>query len=232
MDENRQAGGPEVDDSQNPTTAAPFDPGATTDTVTGDTQETGSAAAADESGFSSGHAAGGASGGTAADPAASGSSGREWEPRSGGGAWGPGEVRSRPTGGAGAPGSRTGQQMVGQLQGMIDEITTQARPVLREIAAKAAELAAIAGEKAGPIAQRAADATQAAGEKVAAKGKEVAADLRRSGESEAGGGGGGDQPTASGSGASGDYPTSAVGSQRTGDESGSEPPPAPPAAGI
>ena len=62
---------------------------------------------------------------------------------------------------------------------MIDNLATNAAPVIREIGAKAAELAALAGEKAGPIAHRAADVTATAGTKVAERGREVAAELRR-----------------------------------------------------
>jgi len=71
------------------------------------------------------------------------------------------------------------REWVTQLQAMIDSITTQAAPVMRDVAAKAAELAAIAGEKAGPFARRAADVTAEAGTKLAERGREVAADLRR-----------------------------------------------------
>ena len=38
---------------------------------------------------------------------------------------------------------------------MIENLATQAAPVVREVGAKAAELAAMAGEKAGPLTQRA-----------------------------------------------------------------------------
>ena len=77
----------------------------------------------------------------------------------------------------GRPGS--GKEWLGQLQSMIDNLATNAAPVVREIGAKAAELAALAGEKAGPFAHRAADATAQAGTKVAERGRTVAADLRR-----------------------------------------------------
>ena len=73
----------------------------------------------------------------------------------------------------------TTRDWLAQLQSMIDNAATQARPVLREVAAKAAELAAVAGEKAGPIAHKAAEVTAQAGTKVAERGREVAADLRR-----------------------------------------------------
>jgi hypothetical protein len=72
-----------------------------------------------------------------------------------------------------------GREWVAQLQSMIDNLATNAAPVVREIGAKAAELAALAGEKAGPFAHRAADATATAGTKVAERGREVAAELRR-----------------------------------------------------
>jgi hypothetical protein len=93
---------------------------------------------------------------------------------------------------------------------MIDEVATQAAPVLRQIAAKAAELAATAGDKAGPIAHKAADATEAAGQKLAERGRGVAADLRAS--SPGGGDGGaavGDAPNTidPGVGATGEFGT-------------------------
>jgi hypothetical protein len=78
----------------------------------------------------------------------------------------------------------TTREWLSQLQSMIDNAATQARPVLREVAAKAAELAAVAGEKAGPIAHKAAEVTAQAGSKVAERGREVAADLRRDNDEE------------------------------------------------
>ena len=77
---------------------------------------------------------------------------------------------------------RAGREMLVQLQQMIDTLATQAAPVMREVAAKAAELAAIAGEKAGPLAHKAAGMTEHVGQRVAARSKEIAADLRRPGE--------------------------------------------------
>lgn len=74
---------------------------------------------------------------------------------------------------------RAGREMLVQLQQMIDTLATQAGPVMREVAAKAAELAAVAGEKAGPLAHKAAGMTEVAGQKIAARSKEMAADLRR-----------------------------------------------------
>jgi hypothetical protein len=71
------------------------------------------------------------------------------------------------------------REWMSQLQSMIDNLATNAAPVIREIGAKAAELAALAGEKAGPIAHKAADVTATAGSKVAERGREVAAELRR-----------------------------------------------------
>lgn len=73
----------------------------------------------------------------------------------------------------------TGREMLVQLQQMIDTLATQAAPVMREVAAKAAELAAVAGTKAGPLAHKAAGVTESVGQRVAARSKEVAADLRR-----------------------------------------------------
>jgi hypothetical protein len=66
-----------------------------------------------------------------------------------------------------------------QLQSMIENLATQAAPVVREIGAKAAELAAVAGDKAGPVAQRAAEMTADAGQKLAARSRDLAAELRR-----------------------------------------------------
>jgi hypothetical protein len=78
-----------------------------------------------------------------------------------------------------APRAPAGREMLVQLQQMIDTMATQAGPVMREVAAKAAELAAIAGEKAGPLAHRAAGVTESVGQRVAARSKDFAADLRR-----------------------------------------------------
>jgi hypothetical protein len=71
------------------------------------------------------------------------------------------------------------REWLSQLQTMIENLATQAAPVVREVGAKAAELAAIAGDKAGPVAQRAAEFTGKAGEKIAEKSRDFAADLRR-----------------------------------------------------
>ena len=71
------------------------------------------------------------------------------------------------------------QEWLSQLQAMIENLATQAAPVVREVGAKAAELAAMAGEKAGPAAQRAAELTTQAGTKIAERGRTLAGDLRR-----------------------------------------------------
>ncbi len=71
-----------------------------------------------------------------------------------------------------------GRDMLVQLQQMIDTLASQAAPVMREVAAKAAELAAVAGEKAGPIAHKAAGMTESVGHRVATRSKEMASDLR------------------------------------------------------
>jgi len=71
------------------------------------------------------------------------------------------------------------REWLAQLQAMIENLATQAAPVVKEISAKAAELAAIAGDKAGPVAQKAADYTGQAGQKLAEKSRELAGELRR-----------------------------------------------------
>lgn len=77
-------------------------------------------------------------------------------------------------------GPRTsGRVWLDQLQSMIDDLATQAAPVVRQIGVKAAELAVLAGEKAGPIAHRAADATETAGIRLAERSRSFAEDLRR-----------------------------------------------------
>jgi hypothetical protein len=75
--------------------------------------------------------------------------------------------------------AQTQDRPVRQLEAIIENLTTYATPVLREIAARAAELAAKAGEAAGPVAHKAADMTEGFGERVADKGREIATDLRR-----------------------------------------------------
>ena len=81
-----------------------------------------------------------------------------------------------------APRSTAGREMLTQLQQMIDTISYQAGPVVRDIGAKAAELAAVAGAKAGPLAHKAADATDQFGQRVATRSKSIAEDLRRKNE--------------------------------------------------
>ena len=124
-------GGPEVDDTSNPTDAAPGD-------------------RANDFG-----------GGRASEAAQSGEE-----------AWSPGSEPQSTSRGA------AGREMLVQLQQMIDTLATQAAPVMREVAAKAAELAAVAGEKAGPVAYRAAGMAQNVGERVAARSKVYADQLR------------------------------------------------------
>lgn len=71
------------------------------------------------------------------------------------------------------------REWIAQLQAMIENLATQAGPVVKEVGAKAAELAAIAGDKAGPVAARAAEFTGQAGQKLAEKSRDLAAELRR-----------------------------------------------------
>ena len=77
------------------------------------------------------------------------------------------------------PKTAAGREMLVQLQQMIDNVATQAAPVLRDVAAKAAELAAVAGQKAGPLAYKAAEVTENLGQKVSARSKDFAAEMRR-----------------------------------------------------
>jgi hypothetical protein len=77
------------------------------------------------------------------------------------------------------PKTAAGREMLVQLQQMIDTVTTQAAPVMRDVAAKAAELAAVAGQKAGPLAYKAAEVTDSLGQRMAAKSKDFAAEMRR-----------------------------------------------------
>jgi hypothetical protein len=156
-------GGPEVDDTTNPTDAAPTDPAAA---YAGDS-DTSVAAPVDHSSEDYGVT-------RVAEAARSGE--ETWTP-------GPGD---EPVGRGAA-----GREMLTQLQQMIDTLATQAAPVMREVAVKAAELAAVAGEKAGPIAHRAAGMTERVGQRVAERSKEYAAEIRRKQEGTAA-----DQPTA------------------------------------
>jgi hypothetical protein len=80
---------------------------------------------------------------------------------------------------AGGEGGAKAREWVSQLQAMIENLATQATPVVKEIGAKAAELAALAGDKAGPVAQKAAEVTGQAGHKLAEKSREFATELRR-----------------------------------------------------
>jgi len=80
-------------------------------------------------------------------------------------------------GDAGAAGARA-REWMSQLETMIQEITTQAAPVVRQVGAKAAELAAVAAVKAGPIAQKAAEVTSEYGQRFAERAQAVAAELR------------------------------------------------------
>ncbi len=78
------------------------------------------------------------------------------------------------------PPVQTGREpAIGQLEAIIENLTTYAAPVLREIAARAAELAAKAADAAGPFAQKAAEQPEHMSERLATKGREVASDLRR-----------------------------------------------------
>ena len=81
-----------------------------------------------------------------------------------------------------ATGESRAREWLAQLQAMIENLATQAAPVVREVGAKAAELAAMAGEKAGPIAQRAAEITGEAGHKLAERSRDLAAEWRRDAE--------------------------------------------------
>jgi hypothetical protein len=71
------------------------------------------------------------------------------------------------------------REWLAQLQSMIEQLATQAAPVVREVGAKAAELAAAAGDKAGPVASRTAELTGRAGQKMAERARGLATELRR-----------------------------------------------------
>jgi hypothetical protein len=79
----------------------------------------------------------------------------------------------------GAESAGAANEPISQLEGMIANLTSYARPVLREITARAAELAAKAAEAAGPVAHKAAGATDEYGGRLAVKGREIASNLRR-----------------------------------------------------
>jgi len=89
-----------------------------------------------------------------------------------------GEAEDAGTGASKSAGT-TGREWLAQLQTMIENAATQAAPVMREVAAKAAELAAVAGEKAGPVAARAAELTAEAGHRIAERSRDLASELRR-----------------------------------------------------
>ena len=95
----------------------------------------------------------------------------EWTGEAGNGASGDSD--------AGGSAANTGREWLNQLQAMIENAATQAAPVMRQVAAKAAELAAVAGEKAGPVAARAAEMTADAGQRIAERSRDLAAELRR-----------------------------------------------------
>jgi hypothetical protein len=93
-----------------------------------------------------------------------------------------GEAGNGSTAGASGPAASAadkGREWLTQLQSMIENAATQAAPVMREVAAKAAELAAVAGEKAGPVAAKAAEMTADAGKRVAEKSRDFAEGIRR-----------------------------------------------------
>jgi hypothetical protein len=81
------------------------------------------------------------------------------------------------------PSSKNGEPWnepaIRQLDSMIENVANYAKPVLREIAARAAELAAKAGDAAGPMAHKAADKTEVIAGRVAVRGREVASELRQ-----------------------------------------------------
>jgi hypothetical protein len=91
-------------------------------------------------------------------------------------------MTEQPTGTQAENASSEGQapeQPVRQLDAIIENLTTYAVPVLREITARAAELAVKAGQAAGPIAYKAAEVTEGIGERVADRSREIATELRR-----------------------------------------------------
>ena len=88
------------------------------------------------------------------------------------------------------------QQMVAQLQGMIEQVATQATPALREVAAKAAELAASAAVHAGPLVHKVAEGTDRFGQAVAERSSKFASDLRHGAEGSGGEAGADDAPAA------------------------------------
>lgn len=104
--------------------------------------------------------------------------------------WQTGDTMWKETGGDADPDS-AGSKMLSQLQTMIDQVTTQARPMARQIGIKAAELTAIAADRAGPAAHKAGDVAADASSKLAVRSREFADALRRElGMSEDGSGNG------------------------------------------
>lgn len=182
--------GPEVDDSGNPTDAAP---GADTNDFGGERVSTAARSGEEawQPGAGTGQGASGSESGQLNDPVGRSDAAPTLDPSEDFGgdrvstAARSGEETWTPEAGEQQGGSRgvAGREMLVQLQQMIDTVATQAAPVMREVAAKAAELAAVAGEKAGPVAYRAAGVTQKVGERVAARSKEYADQLRRQQES-------------------------------------------------
>ncbi|HEY3334294.1 MAG TPA: hypothetical protein VGK16_03565 [Candidatus Limnocylindrales bacterium] len=75
-------------------------------------------------------------------------------------------------------GAAKSREWLAQLESMINDVATQAAPVARQIAAKAAELTAVAAVKAGPFAQKAANVTSDASHKLAERAQNLATELR------------------------------------------------------
>jgi ElaB/YqjD/DUF883 family membrane-anchored ribosome-binding protein len=88
----------------------------------------------------------------------------------------PGAMSDEPT--LSRSGSSTTEPVLRQLDTIIENVTSYATPVLREIAARAADLAAKAAQAAGPMAQKAADRTGEVGDLVASRSRAFASDLR------------------------------------------------------
>src|SRR5262245_5446129 len=95
-----------------------------------------------------------------------------------GSAWPSGESMWKETS-ADANDDSAGAKMLAQLQQMIDQIATQARPAARQIGIKAAELTALAADRAGPAAHKAGDAAADVSSKLAVRSREFADALRR-----------------------------------------------------
>jgi hypothetical protein len=95
------------------------------------------------------------------------------------GSWGTEEPVGGDTPGSGRP-TIDIQGMLGQLQGMIDQVATATTPALREVAAKAAELAASAAHRAGPLVISIAARTDQVSQAVADRAEQFATELRAS----------------------------------------------------